>query len=374
MAPESTGSYQIEAVARACRIIRVLRDRGSYSLSQLAEAVSLSRPTVFRLLSTLQANGLISRDGQRQYRLADGFLSGRRFRIGYLAETSSTSFYRAVSKGLLDSAEQSGIDLTVMDCLDSPEIALYNAEKLLAENVDLVIQFLSYSHVASMIASLTRERKVPLIAIEMPTPDAIYFGVDNCQAGLTAGRYLARWAERNWKGKVDEILLVGAKDAGYLPEARLTGSLLGIHEVLPNATAARVVQLDGKWNQEASRDAVERHLRRSTAKRILVSAIFDPSAVGALDAFKHLQRQHECAIVGQNGTVEARLALRSSKSRLIGTVAYFPERYGEQLINLALGVLGHLTPAPRAVFVKHQFLTASNLMQFYSREVRRGGM
>ena len=262
----------------------------------------------------------------------------------------------------------------VMDCHDSADIALHNAEKLLAENVDLVIQFLSYSHVASKIATLARVRKVPLIAVEMPIPDAIYFGVDNCQVGLTAGRYLARWAERNWKGKVDEILLIGAENVGYLPEARLTGSLLGIHEVLPNATAARVVQLDGKWNQEASRDAVERHLLRSTAKRILVSAIFDPSAIGALDAFKHLQRQQECAIVGQNGTVESRMALRSPNSRLIGTVAYFPERYGEQLINLALGILGHRTPVPDAVFVKHQFLTAGNLMQFYSREVRRGDL
>jgi ribose transport system substrate-binding protein len=366
------GDYEIESVARACRVIKVLRDQGSHSLSQLADAVGLSRPTVFRLLSTLRSNGLISRDSQRQYRLIDSVLSGRKFRIGYLAETGSTSFYKAVTTGLLDSAKQSGIDLIVMDCLESPEIALRNAEKLLSENVDLVIQFLSYSHVASMIASLTRERRVPLIAIEMPTPDAIYFGVDNCQAGLTAGRYLARWAERNWKGKVDEIVLVGAQNAGYLPEARLTGSLLGIHEVLPNATAARVIQLDGKWSQEASRDAMERHLRRSTAKRILVSAIFDPSAVGALDAFKSLQRQHECAVVGQNGTVEARTVLRNPKSRLIGTVGYFPELYGERLINLALGVLGHLAPVPKAVFVKHQFLTASNLVQFYSRGMCQG--
>jgi ribose transport system substrate-binding protein len=368
--PERKTPYQIESVARACRLLRILQDEGSLPLFELAKLACLSRPTVFRLMTTLQANGMVVKDGTRKYRLAGGFSPGRRYKIGYLAETGETSFYRAVSRGLSESAERAGMDLVVLNSHSSPDVALENAERLLAENVDLVMMFQSYAQVASVISTRARSRRMPLIAIEMPHPNAIYFGVDNCHAGLTAGRYLAHWAERHWKGQVDEILLIGSHRTGSLPEARLTGSLLGINEVLPNSEQAKISTLNGDWQFDMSLEAVSRHLRKSKASRILVSAIFDPSALGALQAFKDADRLQDCAIVGQNGSIEARLQMRKPNSRLIGSVAYFPERYGEQLVTLALDMLTQRVPVPNAVFIKHQLITPNNLKQHYGRELQ----
>lgn len=360
-------SYQIESVARACRILRILQNEGGLHLFKLAELSGLTRPTVFRLVATLQTNGLVVRDTERKYRLSGGFSPGERFKIGYLAETSETSFYRAVTHGLRESAERAQVDLVVLDrdSQHSPDTALANAERLLAENVDLVIMFQSFAQVAAVISTRTSSRNIPLIAIEIPHPNAIYFGVDNCHAGLTAGRHLARFAQQQWQGEVDEVLLIGSSQVGSLPEARLTGSLLGINEVLPNSTHARTSMVNGDWQFDASYDVVKRHLRQSNAKRILVSAIFDPSALGALQAFKDADRLQDCAIVGQNGSIEALLQMRKPNSRLIGSVGYFPERYGEQLIALALDVLGQRGPVPNAVFIKHQLLTPGNLKQHY---------
>jgi ribose transport system substrate-binding protein len=256
----------------------------------------------------------------------------------------------------------------VLNSQHSPDIALANAEKLLAENIDLVMMFQSYAQVAAVISARATGRNMPLMAIEIPHPTAVYFGVDNCQAGLTAGRYLARWAEQHWEGQVDEILLIGSPRAGSLPEARLTASLLGINEVLPNSALAKVSTVNGDWQFDESFEAVTRHLAKSKSTRILASAIFDPSALGALQAFKEAGRLQDCAIVGQNGSIEARLQMRKPNSRLIGSVAYFPERYGEQLIALALDMLTQRVPTPRAVFIKHQLITPSNLKQHYGRE------
>jgi ribose transport system substrate-binding protein len=368
--PGRSAPYQIESVGRACRLLRILQDAGSLPLFELAEIAGLSRPTVFRLVATLQANGIVVKDAGRKYRLSGGFSPGRRYKIGYLAETGETSFYRAVTRGLIESAEKAGVDLVVLDSQYSPDVALANAEKLLTENVDLLMMFQSYAEVAAVISTRTSSRKIPLIAIEIPYPNAIYFGVDNCHAGLTAGRYLARWAEQHWKGQVDEILLIGSARTGSLPEARLTGSLLGINEVLPNSAHAKISMVNGDWQFDVSREAVRRHLEKSKTSRILVSAIFDPSALGALQAFKDADRLQDCAIVGQNGTIEARLQMRKPNSRLIGSVAYFPEKYGEQLIALALDTLTQRVPVPNAVFVKHQLLTPGNLKQHYGREMQ----
>jgi ribose transport system substrate-binding protein len=55
---------------------------------------------------------------------------------------------------------------------------------------------------------------------------------------------------------------------------------------------------------------------------------------------------------------------------LIGSVAYFPERYGEQLISLAVDILSQRISVPRAVFIKHQLLTATSLKHHYGRELQ----
>jgi ribose transport system substrate-binding protein len=367
---EGTAPYQIESVARACRVLRILQNEGSLPLFELAEIAGLSRPTVFRLAATLLANGILVKDMDRKYRLSGSFSPGRRYKVGYLAQTNHTSFYRTVTQGLIESAERAGVDLVVLDSQDSPDVALENAERLLAENIDLVMMFHSYDQVAAVISTRARSRNVPLIAIEIPYPNAIYFGVDNCHAGLTAGRYLARWAQQHWKGQVDEILLIGAARTGSLPEARLTGSLLGINEVLPNSAHAKTSTLNGDWRLDVSCEAVKQHLAKSDANKFLVSAIFDPSALGALQAFKDAGRLQDCAIVGQNGSIEALVQMRKSNSRLIGSVAYFPERYGEQLIALALDILTQRVPVPNAVFIKHQLLTPGNLKQHYDCEIQ----
>jgi hypothetical protein len=62
---ERTAPYQIESVERACRIMRILQNEGSLALYELAEIAHLSRPTVFRLVATLQANGMVVKDGSR---------------------------------------------------------------------------------------------------------------------------------------------------------------------------------------------------------------------------------------------------------------------------------------------------------------------
>jgi ribose transport system substrate-binding protein len=369
---EQTRSYEVESVARACRLIRILQDERGLPLHQLAEKARLSRSTAFRLLATLQANGIIAKNGAHIYQLAGRAGVKKKYRIGYAAQASEFTFSRAVTRGLIESAAKSNVDLVVLDNQYSPVVALTNADKLLAEGIDLIMEFQTDVHIAPLISARATVRKVPLIAIEIPHPNATFFGVNNCQAGLVAGRHLGRWADRQWKGQVDEVLLIGLPQAGSLPEGRLTGSLLGIREILPNLMESTISVVSGNGQHEASREAVRRHLDGSVAKRILVSAINDPSALGALQAFKDAGRLQDCAIVGQNGSIEARIEMRRQSSRLIGSVGYFPENYGEQLMALAHDILSRRSPIPQAVFIKHQLLTPGNLMQHYGRETRAG--
>ena len=90
-----------------------------------------------------------------------------------------------------------------------------------------------------------------------------------------------------------------------------------------------------------------------------------PSALCALS--KKAGRAADCAIVGQNAEPEARAEMRSGRSRLIGSVGYFPEKYGDGLLRLAFDIL-HRKPVAPAVFTNHQLITPENVDHYYSKD------
>src|SRR5262249_58437 len=158
------------------------------------------------------------------------------------------------------------------------------------EGVSLVLEFQTYEHVAPIISSKFLEADIPVIAIEIPHPGAVFFGADNYRAGMIGGRALGRWAKENWSGNVEALLLLELPIPGPLPQVRITGTLAGLGQVLPGIEAGAIVHLDGKGEFEHSLDAVRKFLRRTPAKRTLVAAVNDPMALGALRAFEEAGR------------------------------------------------------------------------------------
>ena len=147
----------------------------------------------------------------------------------------------------------------------------------------------------------------------------------------------------------------------------MRGVMAGIKDVLREAEAVPVVSVDGDGQFNASLKKVRHHLRLSKAKHVLVAAANDPSALGAARAFQEAGRASTCAIVGQNAEPDARAELREPRTPLIASVGYFPERYGDGLIRLALDILAK-RPVPPALFVGHQIITRENLDHHYPND------
>ena len=55
-----------------------------------------------------------------------------------------------------------------------------------------------------------------MVAIDVPHPNATYFGVDNFEVGYEAAAILAQYAQRQWKGKVDRVVGVGFRRSWQL--------------------------------------------------------------------------------------------------------------------------------------------------------------
>jgi ribose transport system substrate-binding protein len=336
-------------------------------LSEIIERTGLTKARAFRLIKTLQSRGLIRRNCPRGYSLGIRPLNRRGYRLGYAAQSTEFAFSREVTNSIQRVSRREGVELVVLDNQYNSKMALRNADILIRERVDLVMEFQTDGRVAPAIASKFGALNIPLIAIEIPHPGAIYYGANNYEAGLIGGRYLGLWAKQTWRGAVDRVLLLELSKAGPLPRARITGMLDGIREVLPAFHDSQVSVLNGNGQFETSLDAVRRFLRMNRRQRTLVGAVNDPSAIGALRAFEEAGRMEDCAVMGQNASAEGRAELRRSHSRLVGSVAYFPERYGDELIPLACDILNHRNVS-RATFVGHRLITPRNVDHFYPND------
>jgi ribose transport system substrate-binding protein len=152
--------------------------------------------------------------------------------------------------------------------------------------------------------------------------------------------------------------------AGSLLALRLTGLVDGLRTELPQIGNTPTTRLNGRGSFEPVLGVIRQYLRRSPPRRTLIGTVNDICALAALGAFEEAGLSHLCAVMGQNAIRDARLELRKPGTRLIGTVAYFPERYGDELIPLALSIL-EKKPAPTTVFVKHQLITPRNVDLVY---------
>ena len=358
----------VKSIVHASDVLWAFKHRGeALRLREVVERTGLSKGICFRFLFTLHHCGFLERMDGGRYRLTTEIRRRRRYRVGYAAQGQDSSFPREVHAGLARAAEREQVELITVDNRYQPRIALRNAKDLIHEGVDLIIEFQTDEAVAPAIAARYLEAGIPMIAIDVPHPGATYFGANNYEAGLMAGRHLGKWARHRWAGQVDEILLLEIARAGSLPRARMRGVLAGIKEVLREAETVPVISLDGDGQLKTSLTKVRRYLHQSRATHVLVAAANDPSALGAVRAFQEAGRASTCAIVGQNAEPDARAELREAHTPLIASVGYFPELYGDGLIRLALDILAK-RPVPPAVFVRHRVITRENLDHFYPND------
>src|SRR5213082_965964 len=367
-AGQTRDRYLVKSIVHSSQLLGAFHSPGeALPLKEICARCGLPKTMAFRLLYTLEKCGMIDKVGQNLYQSRVRPWKQRLYRLGYAAQGTDYQFSREVTESLRRAAAAEGIELICLDNRYSAKIAQRNADLLVREKVDLAIEFQTNEEVAPIVAAKYREAGIPMIAIDIPHPGATYYGANNYEAGLIGGRYLGRWAKEHWESEADEIIMLELPRAGNLPQMRLTGMLVGINLVLPTAKNCRITHLNGDGEMGPSFEVVRRHLRVSRSRRLLVGAINDVSAIGALRAFEEAGRTDTCAIMGQNASPEGRAELREPNTRLVGSVAFFPERYGTDLIKVSLDILNK-RPVPPAVFVEHKLVTPTTVEHYYPND------
>ncbi|MGA2276922.1 MAG: substrate-binding domain-containing protein [Terracidiphilus sp.] len=347
--------YLIPILSKALDVIELLEENNSQvSLEDVFQKTQISKTSVYRILKTLVHRGYVAQTQNGLYRLVS---RPRRLRFGFAAQSGEMPFSQAMVQSLTAAAAASGVELLLLDNRYDPDVAIQNAEEFVAKRVDLALEFQVEEAVAPRVAHIFKKADIPLVAIDVPHPNATYFGVDNFEVGYEAGSLLAQHALRKWKGKVDWVMGVGFSEAGSFVQSRITGAFDGVRVRLNEIPADRFIQIEGRGMREPSRLALTEFLKNHPkGERILVATATDSSALGILDAARKLNREEDFAIVGQDCIPEVMEEMRSGNSALIGSVSHEVESYGPRLIQIGIALLrGHTVPPYN--YVHHRVVT-----------------
>jgi ribose transport system substrate-binding protein len=332
----------------------------------LAPASRMGRRAFLATLLGLLAPSLRAEDQQRRYRIAFADLNeepGVRIEgLGFTGAEVRRSFELA--------ARTLPVDMIYYDNGGDSEKALANVEDAIERKVDLFVEFFSDTDVNVEVGSKLKAAGIPALAVNYPVPGAPLYSADNLAAGRIAGKALGQFAKENWSDET--VVAVVAGDLGdparYLAD-RVQGINEGLHEDQPDVSPAR---LDTSGNPVRVEGLLSKFLASQTRRKVLVATLDDPTALGAKSAIERAGRIGDCVIVSQGldrsihggASDKKEIDANNRGSIVLGSVAYYIDRYGYEVLPLALRILRG-EELPRRTTTKHILVSSKNVFTEY---------
>lgn len=262
------------------------------------------------------------------------------------------------------------VDLVFYDNQRDAKKAQSNAEDAIARKVDLYILYCQDPDANAAIAARLKAAGIPILAVNYPVPGAPLYTVDNLAAGRIAGEALGQFAARSWRGQPTVAVIVGPVEskADRVAE-RVQGVMEGLRARLP---AVKPATLDTQGNPARVGPLLGKYLAAHPGAKVLVAATDDTTALAAKSALEGAGRASDAAIASHGVDRSIHGGINDKKeidpnnrgSIVIGSVAFYLDRYGYDVLPLALRMLRGETVPPRTA-TRHLLVTASNVFVEY---------
>ena len=301
---------------------------------------------------------------EHRYRIAVACVSSdaavRLDGFGFTCADVRTSFELA--------ARNRPVELSFYDNRGDRASALANVDDAIRKPVDLFIQYDPDPAVNAEAGRRLKAADIPALAINYPIPGAPLYSADSLAAGTIAGEALAKFAAANWRGAVAVAAIVGGTVPAELTDARVKGIAAGLKRSRPKIAITRI-EADNAERMEKNLGAF---LAAQKGKKILVAALDDRSTINAKEVIEAAGRADDCVIVSQGldrsihgGMHEKKeISFDNRGSIVLGSVAYYVDRYGYDVIPLALRIVrGETVPAQTKT--RHILITPMNVFREY---------
>jgi ribose transport system substrate-binding protein len=187
-------------------------------------------------------------------------------------------------------------------------------------------------------------------------------GANNREAGRLGGATIGQHVSDNWGCEYDAYISLESSDSGAANFDRMGGYRDGFTEFCELDPAKEII-LDGTDRTDPALEQVSNLLPSLPGNRIIVVAINEDGILGALGAARTLGREADVIYSGQ-GTDPSIWKDVACNPQYIGSVAYFPERYGRTVIPAMIDILDG-EEVPTQLFTVHEVVTAENIRDIY---------
>ena len=246
------------------------------------------------------------------------------------------------------------VDMVYFDNAGNPARAVANAEAAIAAKVDLLIEYNTDVDANAEIARRLAAAAIPALAV----------------VGPVEWRALGAFARETWPDEqVLGVLIGDLAEPSPAIRDRVQGITEGIRESL---ALLKLASLDTGGQSVRADALLAKFLQMQRGERLLIATLDDLAAVYAKNAIEMNRRQSDCIIVSQGldpnihgGASEKKeIDPNNRGSVVLGSVAYYMDRYGYDVLPLALRLLAGETLPPRTA-TQHKLVTAANVFREY---------
>jgi ribose transport system substrate-binding protein len=262
------------------------------------------------------------------------------------------------------------VNMIYYDNAADADTAVSNAVDAAGRKADLLIEYNAETSVNAEIARRMADAGIPVLAINYPVGNAPLYTADNLAAGRIAGRAVAVFAKESWPD--DSVVAAILGDVGD-PSESVTQRIQGIREsLLAELPDTKPTLLDTGGQPQRGDGLLTKYLALQTRRKVLVATLDDPTALWARTAVEVARRVNDCVIVSQGldrsihgGANEKKEIDPANRgSAVLGSVAYYLDRYGYNVLPLALRMLNGESVPPRTV-TRHGLVTAATVFREY---------
>ena len=289
------------------------------------------------------------------------------FTLAHMDGWATNPFAIPIAKGIAKHAKDLGLKLIYCDAEFKPEKAISCAEILASQKPDFVIAGNWQGGAAAAIMAIFDKAKIPAASIDVSHPNAIFFGASNYASGVVGGKAAGEYAKATWDCKDVWVFMGENLEEGEAADLRLVGFADGVQEVCGALPADRIdrMRLSAGTADQAITVTTDWLTAHPEAKHILSGTIDDERANGMAKAFVATKR--DGMVVGQGcdsvGIAVVKMA-PASENRFLGCAAYYPEKYGDYLVSIALDVMAGKA-VPQEIHMEHTFLDHDTIGTVY---------
>ncbi len=264
------------------------------------------------------------------------------YKIGYGDGLAGISFTDSVTNSLNEVAEQMGVSLVYCDNGYDQEKTFECAELHVAQGVDAVIYANWIAGTEQAVSDIYAAAGIPQMTYDGPHPGAIAFGPDNFKAGEEAGKFLGDLAtEAGWDPASTALITLWTPDVP-VHEDRAKGAKAGVASEFGLSEDNMFDVPSGSIGEDYV-NALDWLTANPGYENVLCFGHSDQPGVdctNAIEASGYTPANAAVASLGASDEALVELKQRSaSESVFIGTISFFPERYGQWILPALVDVL-----------------------------------